>query len=148
LAFQFRKNSKFAMLTLDWAYSDLPETEFQLSDSTWVMPGVPAVADLGIWKEWIGSIRAGSPERANLFLLTEEESGNPLILDDVHHRLRDDLGQLFYSLHFRQGIECAGAIEPAPSPATGTSRPTPSSSSFAAATRRMSASWCWLVRGL
>jgi hypothetical protein len=38
--------------------------------------------------------------------------GNPLILDDVHYRLRDDLGQLFYLLHFRPGIECSGANEP------------------------------------
>jgi hypothetical protein len=112
LAFQFKKNSKFAMLALDGIYSELPDAEFQLSDGTWVMPRVPAVADLGIWKEWIGSIRAGSLERANLVLLAEEESDMPLILDDVHNRLRDSLGQLLYFLHFRQGIECAGAIEP------------------------------------
>lgn len=109
MAFQFRTNSKFAMLALDGMFSDLPDAEFQLSDGTWVMPRVPAVADLGIWKEWIGSIRARSLERTNLVLLAEEESGNPLILDEVHYRLRDDLGQLFYFLHFRQGIECAGS---------------------------------------
>ena len=111
MAFQFRKNSKFVMLALDGIYSELPDAEFQLSDGTWVMPRVPAVADLGIWKEWIGSIRAGSLERANLVLLVEEESDNPLILDEVHNRLRDSLGQLFYFLHFRQGIECSGANE-------------------------------------
>jgi hypothetical protein len=112
LAFQFRTNSKFAMLTLDGIYSELPDTEFQLSDGTWVMPRVPAVADLGIWKEWVGSIRAGSLERANLVLLAEEESDKPLILDEVHNRLRDGLAQLFYFLHFRQGIECSGANDP------------------------------------
>lgn len=112
MAFQFRENSKFAMLALDGIYSDLPDSEFQLSDGTWVMPRVPGVADLGIWKEWIGSIRAGSLVRANLVLLNEEASDNPLILDDVHNRLRDSLGQLFYFLHFRQGIECSGANEP------------------------------------
>ena len=112
MAFQFRENSKFAMLALDGIYSELPMREFHLADGTWVMPRVPGVADLGIWKEWIGSIRAGSLERANLVLLNEEASDNPLILDDVHQRLRDDLSQLFYFLHFRQGIECAGAIEP------------------------------------
>ena len=99
------------MLALDGICSELPDAEFQLSDGTWVMPRVPAVADLGIWKEWIGSIRAGSLERANLVLLVEEESDNPLILDEVHNRLRDSLGQLFYFLHFRQGIECSGANE-------------------------------------
>jgi hypothetical protein len=112
LAFQFSRNSKFAMLALDGIYSELPDAEFQLSDGTWAMPRVPAVADLGKWKEWIGSIRAGSLERANLVLLIEEESSKPLILDDVHNRLREGLVQLFYFLHFRQGIECAGAIEP------------------------------------
>jgi hypothetical protein len=112
LAFQFRKNGKFAILALDGVYSDLPNAEFQLSDGTWVMPRVPAVADLGVWKEWIGSIRAGSLQRSNLVLLTEEESRNPLILDEDHYRLRNDLAQLFYFLHFRQGIECAGASEP------------------------------------
>ena len=100
------------MLALDGIYSELPDAEFHLADGTWVMPRVPGVADLGVWKEWIGSIRAGSLERANLVLLNEEASDNPLILDDVHQRLRDDLSQLFYFLHFRQGIECAGAIEP------------------------------------
>jgi hypothetical protein len=89
------------MLALDGIYSELPDAEFQLSDGTWVMPRVPAVADLGIWKEWIGSIRAGSLERANLVLLAVEESDKPLILDEVHNRLRDGLGQLFYFLHFR-----------------------------------------------
>jgi hypothetical protein len=112
LAFQFRKNGKFAMLALDGVYSDLPNAEFQLTEGTWIMPHVPAVADLGIWKEWIGSIRAGSLQRANLVLLTEKESRSPLILDEDHYRLRDDLAQLFYFLHLRQGIECAGANEP------------------------------------
>jgi hypothetical protein len=112
LAFQFRTNSKFAILALDGVYSDLPDAEFQLSDGTWVMPRVPTVADLGVWKEWIGSIRAGSLQRSNLVLLAEEESRNPLILDEDHYRLRNDLAQLFYFLHFRQGIECAGANEP------------------------------------
>lgn len=72
------------MLALDGVYSDLPNAEFQLSEGTWIMPHVPAVADLGIWKEWIGSIRAGSLQRANLVLLTEKESHSPLILDEGH----------------------------------------------------------------
>lgn len=112
MAFEFRVNGKFAMLAFDGIYSDLPDAEFQLSDGTWVMPRVPGVADLGIWKEWIGSIRAGSLERANLVLLAQVESDKPLVLDEIHHRLRDGLGQLFYFLHFRQGIECSGANEP------------------------------------
>ena len=35
MVFQFRENSKFAMLALDGIYSDLPDPEFQLSDGTW-----------------------------------------------------------------------------------------------------------------
>ena len=112
MAFQFRKNSKFALLALDGVYSDMPSAEFQLPDGTWVMPRVPAVADLGVWKEWIGSLRTGSLQRANLILLSEEESSVPLILDEVHYRLRHDLGQMFYFLHLRQGIECSGTNEP------------------------------------
>jgi hypothetical protein len=112
LAFQFKKNSKFALLALDGIGSDLPDCEFQLSDGTWVMPGVPAVADLRIWKEWTGSLRADSLQRANLVLIKDEESNNPIIVDDVHVRLSNDLGRLFYFLHFRQGIECFGTNEP------------------------------------
>jgi hypothetical protein len=100
------------MLAFDGIYSDLPDAELQLADGMWVMPRIPAVADLGVWKEWIGSIRAGSLERANLVLVTQEVSANPMILDDVHARLRDELGQLYYFLHFRQGIECSGSNEP------------------------------------
>jgi hypothetical protein len=70
------------------------------------MPRVP-VADLGVWKEWIGSIRTEQLDRANLVLLLEEESVNPEIFDGVHNQLIQDLGKLFYCLHLRQGIECA-----------------------------------------
>jgi hypothetical protein len=44
------------------------------------MPGVP-VPDLGVWKEWIGSIRMERLGRANLVLFVEEPSNNPEILD-------------------------------------------------------------------
>lgn len=44
---QFQNKSKFALLTVNNVYTDLPSAAFRLSDGTWVMPGVP-VPDLGI----------------------------------------------------------------------------------------------------
>ena len=107
MQFQFERNSKFALLVVVGIASDIPPTaEFQLSDGTWVLPGVP-VQDWGVWTQWIGSIRSKQLQRANLVLLATEESTNPEILDDVHSRLTEDLGKLFYCLHLQQGIECA-----------------------------------------
>jgi hypothetical protein len=104
--FHFQRKGKFALLAINSVYTDLPQSSFQLSDGTWVMPSVP-VSDLGIWKEWIGSIRLERLRRANLVLLVEEPSDNPEILDGVHKRLADDLSRLFHLLHLRSGIECA-----------------------------------------
>ena len=52
---QFHNKSKFALLTVNSVYTELPPAKFQLSDGTWIMPGLP-VPDLGVWKEWIGSL--------------------------------------------------------------------------------------------
>jgi hypothetical protein len=106
--YQFRSNSKFGILTFNNVYADLPSAGFRLSDGTWVMPGVP-VADLGIWKEWIGSIRMERLAKANLVLFAEESSTNPEIVDAVHQRLSHDLSRLFYFVHLRSGIECESA---------------------------------------
>jgi hypothetical protein len=105
---QFQSNSKFGMLTVNNVYTDLPRSAFQLSDGTWILPSVP-VADLGIWKEWIGSIRMERLAKANLVLFVEEPSTNPEIVDAVHKRLGDDLSRLFYFVHLRSGIECESA---------------------------------------
>jgi hypothetical protein len=105
MTYQFQDKSKFALLTMNNIYTDLPQTSFQLSDGTWVMPKVP-VSDLGIWKEWLGSISLGRLEKANLVLFVEETSDNPEILDHVHQRLGNDLSRLFYLLHLGRGIEC------------------------------------------
>ena len=101
---QFQEKSKFALLTVNNVYTDLPTSAFQLCDGTWIMPGVP-VPDLGIWKKWLGSFRLEHLGRANLVLLVEEPSDYPWVLDAVHQRLSDDLGLLFYMLHLRVGIE-------------------------------------------
>ena len=106
----FQTKSKFAMLTVNNVYTDLPVAAFQLSDGTWVMPAVP-IPDLGIWKEWIGSIRMERLGRANLVLFVEEPSDYPEILDAVHHRLDKDLSLLFYMLHLRPGIEVADGAD-------------------------------------
>ena len=101
---QFQEKSKFALLTVNNVYTDLPTSAFQLCDGTWIMPGVP-VPDLGIWKKWLGSFRLEHLGRANLVLLVEEPSDYPWVLDAAHQRLSDDLGLLFYMLHLRVGIE-------------------------------------------
>src|SRR6266581_8909395 len=92
--YQFQNKGKFALLTFNNIYVDLPPAAFRLSDGTWVMPGVP-VPDLDIWKEWTGSIRMERLEKANLVLLLGEPSSNPEILDAVHKRLGDDLSRMF-----------------------------------------------------
>lgn len=106
----FQTKSKFAMVTVNNVYTDLPAAAFQLSDGTSVLPAVP-VPDLGIWKEWIGSIRMERLGRANLVLFLEEPSDNPEILDAVHQRLDKDLSLLFYMLHLRTGIEIADGAD-------------------------------------
>jgi hypothetical protein len=106
--YQFQSDSKFGILTFNNVYTDLPAAAFRLSDRTWVMPRVP-VPDLGIWKEWIGSIRMERLAKANLVLFAEEPSTNPEIVDAVHQRLGQDLSRLFYFVHLRSGIECESA---------------------------------------
>ena len=103
VAYQFQKNSKFAFLAANNVYTDLPTSAFQLSDGTWIMPGL-SVPDLGIWEEWLGSIRLESLGRANLVLLVEEPSDHPEVLDEVHHRLSLNLDHLFLMLHLRVGF--------------------------------------------
>lgn len=105
VAYQFQNGSKFALQTFNNVYVDLPASGFRLSDGTWAMPRVP-VPDLGVWKEWIGSIGMDRLEKANLVLFVEEPYGNPEVLDEVHKRLGDDLSRLFYLTHLRSGIEC------------------------------------------
>lgn len=106
--YKFEDKGKFALLTFNNIYVDLPPAAFRLSDGTWVMPGVP-VPDLGTWKEWIGSIRIEQLQRANLVLFVEEPSANPEILDDVHKRLGDQMAQMFSLMHLQTGMECESA---------------------------------------
>jgi len=104
--FQFQNRSKFALLTINNVYANLPSTPFQLSDGAWVTPGLPmGKPDLERWENWIGSIRMESLRRANLVLLVEEPSNNPGIVDAAHRRLGYDLNLLFYLLHLKSGIE-------------------------------------------
>lgn len=106
MEYAFRADSKFALLAVKNAA--VPESLSKLSDGTRVMPSVP-LPDLGVWQEWIGSLRTERLKRANLVLLVDEDSTNPQILDDVNQRLAAGLGRLFYFLHLRWGIECEGA---------------------------------------
>jgi hypothetical protein len=108
---KFQNKSKFALLTVNNVYTDLSPAKFQLSDGTWVMPGVP-VPDLGVWKEWIGSIRMERLSGANLVLFVEEPSDDPEIAGDAQHQRMDrDLHILFCMLHLRNGIECADGAD-------------------------------------
>ena len=106
--YPFQEKSKFALLTLNNVYTDLPAEACQLPNGTWTMPGLP-VPDLGIWKEWLGSIRLKRLGGANLVLFVEEPSDNPRSLDNVHQRLTKDLSWLFQMLHLRAGIEADSA---------------------------------------
>lgn len=103
----FQRNGKFALLAFNNIYVDLPPTPFRLSDSTWVMPGLP-VSDLGFWKEWIGSIQVERLQTANLVLFVEEPSDNPKVFDGDHLRLSNNLNQLYYLLNLESVIEYGG----------------------------------------
>jgi len=102
--YQFQDKGKFALVTFNNIYVDLPKAAFQLSDGTWAMPGLP-VPDLGIWKEWVGSIRMEQLAKANLVLFVEQPSNNPENYDQDHIRLGDSLSRLFLLIHLRSGIE-------------------------------------------
>jgi hypothetical protein len=108
--YKFRERSKFALLTFNNVFVDLPSGAFELSDGSLVLSAVP-VPDIGVWKDWIGSIRMERLSRANLVLLVEEASDNPEILDAIHHRLGKDLSLLFYLLHLGTGIEVADGAD-------------------------------------
>jgi hypothetical protein len=101
---KFEDRGKFALLAVG-TYVDLPAAAFQLSDRTWVMRGVP-VSDLGVWNEWIGSIRTDRLKEANFVLFVEEPSDNPEIVDAVHQRLGDDLTWLFCLMHLHSDFQC------------------------------------------
>ena len=103
---QFQEKGKFALLTVNNAYTELPTEAFQLTDGTWVMPRIP-VPDLGIWKEWLGSIEVKRLSDANLVLLVEEPAETPRVFDVVDQRLTHGLCSLFYMLHLHVGIDTA-----------------------------------------
>ncbi len=90
---QFQNKSKFALLTVNNVYTDLPPAKFQLSDGTWIMPGVP-VPDLGVWREWIGSLRMGRLGGANLVPFVEELSDKGSCLARESAALAEELTAL------------------------------------------------------
>ncbi len=108
--YKFQDKGKFALLTFNNIYVDLPPEAFRLCDGAWAMSGVP-VPDLGIWKEWIGSIRMEQLKNANLVLFVEEPSDNPEVLDAAHERLRTGLSWVFYLVHLRSAIEYEGGAD-------------------------------------
>ena len=73
-SFQFQKSSKFALLTIYGAYADFHQP-FKLANGAWIMTSMP-VADFGVWKEWLGSLRAEQLSQANLVVIVQEHSEN------------------------------------------------------------------------
>lgn len=103
--YRFLDNTKFALLAINKALTDLPDTPFQISGGTSIFPGMPSTNHLSVWKEWLGSIRLERLDRAELVILVKERSGRLGILNDVDQRLSRDLGLLFCMLHQMDGIE-------------------------------------------
>lgn len=103
--YQFQEKSKFALLMVNSAYTDLSASYFQLRDGTRIMSEAPTLC-LNSWEKQLGSIRLDRLRCANLNLLVEQSSENPTIFDDdVSKRLVDKLSLLFEMLHLRVGIK-------------------------------------------
>lgn len=107
MAHCFRQNSVFAILAGNAVYTELPDRDFQLSDGTWVLRGMPVSEDQGSWKEWLGSIFWNRLCAANLVLLAEKPSNIPALLGAEHQRLSDDLGLIYELAHLGVGIEAS-----------------------------------------
>ena len=99
---RFQGNSKFALVAGHNAFTEIFQTHpssspIELGSCPECRPSTTSVP----WKEWLGSIRLERLGDANLVLLAEEPSENPVVLDGVHRQLSDDLGLLFWALHLQ-----------------------------------------------
>jgi hypothetical protein len=109
LGFGFQDNSKFALLTIENVYAELSTKDpLRLSDGTWMFSKLP-LTDFGVWKQWIGTIRAEQLSKANMVLLREQIDANPRTLDAVHMRLGDSLSRTFYLLQLSGVLEYENA---------------------------------------
>jgi hypothetical protein len=101
-------NSKFALLAISHVHSTLPAQGVQLPDGTSVLPGIPT-EHLGVWREWIGTIRVRRLEAANVVLLIDASSADPLTLDAEHMRLGDHVTRVLYLTQLSGVLEYDGA---------------------------------------
>src|SRR5438876_935280 len=107
--FAIDEGSKFAILTIEDVYADLPPTcEGRLSDGTWVLGCIPVDVE-ALWKEWLGSIRWDKIQKSNVVLVRTMSSANPRILDDENEALTKYVTQLFYLLQLSGVLEYEGA---------------------------------------
>ena len=101
-------SSKFALLAISNVHSTLPGQGVQLPDGTSVLPGIPT-KHLGVWREWIGTIRVRRLEAANVVLLIDTNSADPSTLDAEHMRLGDHLSRILYLTQLSGVLEYDGA---------------------------------------
>jgi len=101
-------NSKFALLAISNVHSTLSGQVVQLSDGTSVLPAIPT-EHLGVWREWIGTIRVRRLEAANVVLLIDTNRGDPSTLDAEHTQLGDHLTRILYLTQLSGVLEYDGA---------------------------------------
>jgi hypothetical protein len=89
-------NSKFVAIAFDNATSDLSEV-LAVAEGIFFCPNAPFEIDLR-WRQWIGTLRAGEIENANLVLLASSPSANPQVLDNENQDLERTVLKLWYSV--------------------------------------------------
>ena len=73
MTFKFQYNSKFALLAVNDVYVEIPTTDFQLSDGTWVMPRVPVL------DEAIQAANYATREGERFYTVTDIDAGHPAL---------------------------------------------------------------------
>ncbi|MEW6248797.1 MAG: hypothetical protein AB1555_19105 [Nitrospirota bacterium] len=89
-------NSKFVAIAFDGATSDLSEV-LAVAEGIFFCPNAPFEIDPQ-WRQWIGTLRAGEIEKANLVLLASSPSANPQVLDNENQDLERTVLKLWYSV--------------------------------------------------
>ena len=109
--FHFVGQGKFSLVAVENVYTCFPDDNgyrHQLSDGTWVFNRIPLAID-AYWKAWIGTIRLGRLQNANLIMIVSESSTTPRVLDEHHKRLNKKLLQAFNLLQLSGVLEYEGA---------------------------------------
>ena len=102
--FGLNEGDKFAFLLLSKVYVDFPKAlPTRLLDGTWVLDRYPASADL-YWEKFIGTIRLSEIQEANL-VVALTRAGDPHLLTEEDHKLRNNLASIFSFLHLGGVVE-------------------------------------------